>query len=81
MIREFDCKVLGFKGFKTIIIKSALRLLVHHNNESFTNHDFILDILSKDKFLFSVSKPLSRCSECVPLIIEPILMVDYYWNP
>jgi len=37
MIREFDCKDLGFKGFKTIIIKGALGLLVHHNNESFTN--------------------------------------------
>jgi len=38
MIRkEFDYKDLGFKGFKTIIIKSALGLLVHCNNESFTN--------------------------------------------
>jgi len=37
MIREFDYKVLGFKGFKTIIIKGALGLLVHHNNESFTS--------------------------------------------
>ena len=37
MIREFDCKVLCFKGFKTIIIKSALGSLVHHNDESFTN--------------------------------------------
>jgi len=26
MIREFDCKDLGFKGFRTIIIKSALGL-------------------------------------------------------
>ena len=35
--REFDYKGLGFKDFKTIIIKGALGLLVHHNNKSFTN--------------------------------------------
>ena len=35
--REFDYKDLGFKDYKTIIIKGALGLLVHHNNESFTN--------------------------------------------
>jgi len=37
MIREFDCKDLGFKGFKTIIVKGTLGSLVHHNDESFTN--------------------------------------------
>ena len=52
-------------------------------NPSQTNPEpnFIFDLLSKDKFLFSVSKPLSRCSECVPLAATPILMVDCYWNP
>jgi len=37
MIREFDCKDWVLKVFKITIIKGALGLLVHHNNESFTN--------------------------------------------
>jgi len=65
--------------------KSVLGLLVHLDDKSFTkqtlNLNFIFDPLSKDKFLLSVSKPLSRCGECVPLTTTPILMVECYWNP
>jgi len=35
--RKFDSRSLGFKGFKTIIIKSALGLLVHRNDKSVTS--------------------------------------------
>jgi len=54
--------------------KSTLRLLVHLDDKSFTkqtlNLNFIFDLLSKDKFLLSVSKLLSKCSECVPLYVS-----------
>jgi len=47
-----------------MIIKSAFRLLVHLGDKPFTNQtlnlNFILDLLSKDKFLLSVSKFLSK---------------------
>ena len=47
-----------------MIIKSAFRLLVHLGDKPFTNQtlnlNFILDLLSKDKFLLRVSKFLSK---------------------
>jgi len=61
--RKFSCKDWIFNGWKRVI-KSALGLLVHLDDETFTNQtlnlNFILDQLSKDKFLFSVSKFLSK---------------------
>ena len=57
-------KVQSFKSWDFCLIenndnKSALGLLVHLNNKSFTNLNHMLDLFSKEKFLFGFSYLLS----------------------
>jgi len=63
-LEEDSVVKIGFLTVEKRIIKGVLGLLVHLGDKLFTNQtlnlNFILDLLSKDKFLLSVSKFLSK---------------------